>query len=107
NPRTKMRAIPAGLLSSRFVWAFTIVSSALFLISAAMLNSLTLLLSPIALGSVLFYSYTKRFTSFSHIVLGWCLAIAPTGAWLAVRGEFAAVPLLLSAVVMLWTAGFD
>src|SRR5205823_5797600 len=57
--------------------------------------------------SVLFYSYTKRFTAFSHIVLGWCLSIAPTGAWLAVRGHFAALPLLLSAVVLLWTAGFD
>ena len=107
NPRTRMRALPAGLLSSRFVWLFTIAASALFLYSAAMLNQLTLLLSPIALGSVLFYSYTKRFTSLSHLVLGWCLAIAPTGAWLAVRGHFAAVPLLLSAVVMLWTAGFD
>lgn len=107
NPRTKTRAIPAGLLSGRFVLIFTIISSALFLFSSAQLNQLTLMLSPIALGSVLFYSYTKRFTSFSHIVLGWCLAIAPTGAWIAITGEFHIIPILLSAIVMLWTAGFD
>lgn len=107
NPRTRMRALPAGLLSRRFVIVFTIVSSLLFLLGAAMLNTLTLLLSPVALGSVLFYSYTKRFTSLSHLVLGWCLAIAPMGAWIAVRGEFGLLPLVLSAIVMLWTAGFD
>jgi 4-hydroxybenzoate polyprenyltransferase len=73
-----------------------------------MLNRLTLLLSPVALGSVLLYSYTKRFTSLSHIVLGWCLCIAPTGAWVAVRGAIdSPMPLLLSLVVLLWTAGFD
>lgn len=107
NPRTKMRAIPAGLLSTHFVVVFTIISSAIFLFSSAQLNQLTLALSPIALGSVLFYSYTKRFTSFSHIVLGWCLSIAPTGAWIAIVGEFHIIPILLSAIVMLWTAGFD
>jgi len=73
-----------------------------------MLNRLTLLLSPVALGCVLLYSFTKRWTQFSHLVLGACLAIAPTGAWIAVRGEIgSAVPLLLSLVVLLWTAGFD
>jgi 4-hydroxybenzoate polyprenyltransferase len=108
NPRTAMRAIPAGLLSVSFVTAFTIASAALFFLSAAMLNRLTLLLAPVALASVLLYSYTKRFTSFSHIFLGWCLAIAPTGAWIAVRGALdSPVPLLLSLVVLLWTAGFD
>ena len=108
NPRTASRALPAGLLSTGFVFAFTIVSAALFLLAAAMLNRLTLILSPIALGSVLLYSLTKRWTQFSHIVLGWCLAIAPTGAWIAVRGEIGSpVPLLLSLVVLLWTAGFD
>ena len=108
NPRTATRAIPAGLLSVGFVWAFTIISAAVFLIAAAMLNRLTLLLAPVALASVLLYSFTKRWTQFSHIVLGWCLAIAPTGAWIAVRGEFGSpVPLLLSLVVLLWTAGFD
>src|SRR5207244_1391770 len=105
---TKMRALPAGLLSERFVWGFVILSSALFLVSAAMLNRLTLILSPIALGSVLLYSYTKRFTSLSHLVLGWSLCIAPTGAWIAVRGHLdSPVPLLLSLSVLLWTAGFD
>src|SRR5918998_830134 len=99
---------PAGLLSVRFAWAFTVVSAAVFLLASAMLNRLTLLLSPVALASVLLYSYTKRFTSLSHVVLGWCLAIAPTGAWVAVRGAIdSPVPLLLSLVVLLWTAGFD
>jgi 4-hydroxybenzoate polyprenyltransferase len=108
NPRTAKRALPAGLLSVGFVWAFTIVSAAVFLLAAAMLNRLTLLLAPVALGSVLLYSLTKRWTQFSHLVLGWCLSIAPTGAWIAVRGEIgSAVPLLLSLVVLLWTAGFD
>jgi len=73
-----------------------------------MLNRLALLLAPVALASVLLYSYTKRFTSLSHLVLGWCLGIAPTGAWIAVRGAIdGPVPLLLSLVVLLWTAGFD
>jgi 4-hydroxybenzoate polyprenyltransferase len=108
NPRTAMRALPAGLLSVGFVWAFTIISAAVFLIAAAMLNRLTLMLAPIALGSVLLYSLTKRWTQFSHIILGWCLAIAPSGAWIAVRGEIGSpIPLLLSLVVLLWTAGFD
>lgn len=108
NPRTKMRAIPAGALSVGFVWAFTIVSAAVFLVAAAMLNRLTLVLAPVAIASVVLYSYSKRWTLTSHLVLGWCLAIAPTGAWIAVRGAIdSPIPLLLSAVVMLWTAGFD
>ena len=108
NPRTRTRAIPAGLLSVRFTVIFTVASAALFFLAAAMLNPLTLILSPVALGSVLFYSYTKRFTAFSHVVLGWCLSIAPTGAWIAVRGAIdSPTPLLLSLAVMLWTAGFD
>ncbi len=108
NPRTASRALPAGLLSVGFVWAFIIISAALFLVAAAMLNRLTLILAPVALASVLLYSLTKRWTQFSHIVLGWCLSIAPTGAWIAVRGEFGSpVPLILSLVVLLWTAGFD
>lgn len=108
NPRTKMRAIPAGTLSVKFVWAFTIFSAILFFVASAMLNRLTLILAPVALASVLLYSYTKRFTSLSHIVLGWCLCIAPTGAWIAVRGAIDSLsPLLLSLVVLLWTAGFD
>lgn len=108
NPRTKMRAIPAGALSIAFVWGFTIVSAAVFFVAAVMLNRLTLVLSPLALASVVLYSYTKRWTLLSHLVLGWCLAIAPTGAWIAVRGALdSPIPLLLSLVVMLWTAGFD
>lgn len=108
NPRTRTRAIPAGLLSLKFAWGFTLASAALFFLAAAMLNRLTLLLAPVAIFSVLLYSYTKRFTSLSHLVLGWCLCIAPTGAWIAVRGAIdSPVPLLLSLVVLLWTAGFD
>jgi 4-hydroxybenzoate polyprenyltransferase len=108
NPRTRQRAIPAGTLTVSFVWVFTVLSATVFLVSAAMLNKLALLLSPIALASLLLYSYTKRWTSFSHLVLGWCLSIAPTGAWIAVRGTIdSPVPLLLSLLVLLWTAGFD
>lgn len=108
NERTSMRAIPAGLLSVSFVWAFTIIAAALFFLSAAMLNRLTLLLAPVALASVVVYSFTKRWTLLSHIVLGWCLSIAPTGAWIAIRGTIdSPLPLLLSLTVLLWTAGFD
>jgi 4-hydroxybenzoate polyprenyltransferase len=108
NPRTRTRAIPAGLLSVRFVALFTAASAAVFFLAAYMLNRLTLILSPVALVSILFYSYTKRFTSLSHLMLGWCLSIAPAGAWIAVRGAIdSPAPLLLSLAVMLWTAGFD
>jgi 4-hydroxybenzoate polyprenyltransferase len=108
NPRTSGRAIPAGLLSVGFVWVFTAISAILFFVAAAMLNRLTLLLAPIALASVLLYSFSKRWTLLSHLLLGWCLSMAPTGAWIAVRGTLdSPIPLLLSLVVMLWTAGFD
>jgi 4-hydroxybenzoate polyprenyltransferase len=108
NPRTSTRAIPAGALSVVFVLVFTIFGAGIFLFAAAMLNRLTLILAPVALASIVLYSYTKRWTLLSHLVLGWCLAIAPTGAWIAVRGAIdSPVPLLLSLVVMLWTAGFD
>jgi 4-hydroxybenzoate polyprenyltransferase len=108
NPRTKNRAIPTGLVSIGFVKWFVVASSAVFFLAAAMLNHLTLILSPLALASILLYSYTKRLTAYSHLVLGWCLAIAPTGAWLAVRGSLdSMVPLCLSLGVMMWTAGFD
>jgi 4-hydroxybenzoate polyprenyltransferase len=107
-PEQRCAHFRPGLLTPQFVGIFTAVSSAVFFIASWQLNRLTLLLSPIALGSVLAYSYTKRFTSLSHLVLGWCLAIAPTGAWIAVRGALdSAVPLLLSLAVLLWTAGFD
>jgi 4-hydroxybenzoate polyprenyltransferase len=108
NPRTASRAIPAGLLSVGFVWAFTAVSALLFFVAAAMLNRLTLILAPVALVSVLLYSLSKRWTLLSHVLLGWCLSIAPTGAWIAIRGALdSPVPLLLSLVVLFWTAGFD
>lgn len=107
NPRTAGRALPSGMLDVKFASAFTVLSAAVFLIAAWQLNRLTLILSPIALGSVLLYSYTKRFTMFSHLVLGWCLGIAPSGAWIAIQGKLTATPLLLSLSVLLWTAGFD
>jgi len=108
NPRTADREIPSGKLSVEFAWSFMIASSLVFFLASFMLNRLTLILSPIALLSVLGYSYAKRFTSFAHLILGWALAIAPTGAWIAVRGTIdSEIPLLLSLLVMMWTAGFD
>jgi 4-hydroxybenzoate polyprenyltransferase len=107
NPRTAMRALPAGLLSSGFVAAFVIASSAAFLLGAAMLNRLTLLLAPVALGVVLVYSYMKRVTRWSHLVLGLALGIAPSAAWIAVRGSLDWRITVLSAAVLLWVAGFD
>ncbi|HAF25162.1 MAG TPA: 4-hydroxybenzoate octaprenyltransferase, partial [Blastocatellia bacterium] len=85
NLRTSSRALPAGLLSVGFVWAFTTVSAIIFFLAAAMLNRLALILAPVALASVLLYSLSKRWTVLSHLLLGWCLSIAPTGAWIAVR----------------------
>src|SRR5262245_53854821 len=87
NPRTRNRPMPAGVLSRRFVASFVIVSCALFILGAAMLNRLTLMLAPIALGIVLLYSYSKRFTRWSHLMLGLALGIAPAAAWIAVRGS--------------------
>jgi len=107
NPRTKMRAIPAGLLSKGFVAAFTVISLAVFLLGAAMLNHLTLLLSPIAIAVVLGYSYMKRITRWSHLVLGLALGIAPSAAWVAVRGSLDARVVVLTVAVLLWVAGFD
>ena len=108
NPRTANRELPSGKLSVNFAWAFFIVSVLLFEFASYSLNWLTLLLSPVALLSILGYSYAKRFTSFAHLILGWSLAISPTAAWIAVRGAIdSEVPLLLSLLVMMWTAGFD
>jgi 4-hydroxybenzoate polyprenyltransferase len=107
NPRTAMRAIPAGQLSKSFVLAFTIVSSCIFLGAAAMLNKLTLELAPIALAVVLLYSLMKRITRWSHLVLGLALGIAPSAAWVAVRGTLSPRILLLTAIVILWVGGFD
>jgi 4-hydroxybenzoate polyprenyltransferase len=108
NPRTANRELPSGKLSVRFAWVFFLASVVLFLVAAYSLNWLTFALSPIALASVLGYSYAKRFTSFSHLLLGWALAISPTGAWIAVRGAIdSEVPLLISLFVLMWTSGFD
>ncbi len=108
NPRTEGRELPAGKLSVGFAWTFMVASCVLFVLAAAMLNRLTFYLSPVALASILGYSYAKRYTSFAHLILGWALAISPTGAWIAVRGSLdSEIPLLLSLVVMMWTAGFD
>ena len=107
NPRTVSRALPSGALTAGFVRVFLVASVALFLIAAATLNRLTLLLSPVALALLFFYSYTKRFTWLSHLVLGLCLALAPVGAWIAVTGSIAWTPILLGGAVLMWTAGFD
>ena len=107
NPRTSTRHIPSGQLSRRFAWGFLIASSCLFFVASALLNPLCLILSPLALAIVLFYSYTKRFTAFAHLVLGFSLGIAPSAAWIAVTGTLDPLITLLSFAVMLWTAGFD
>lgn len=108
NPRTANRELPTGKLTLRFAWMFLVFSIIIFEIASYALNDLTLKLSPVALISILGYSYAKRFTSLSHLLLGWALAISPTAAWIAVRGKIdSEIPLLLSLFVMMWTAGFD
>lgn len=107
NPRTAMRALPAGQLSRKFVALFIAASCGLFVFSAAQLNVLTLSLSPLALVIILFYSYTKRFTRWSHLVLGFALGIAPSAAWIAVQGSLDMRILILTAAVTLWVGGFD
>jgi 4-hydroxybenzoate polyprenyltransferase len=107
NPRTAARALPAGLVSRPFVVTFTLVSSAVFLFGAAMLNRLTLELAPLALAIVLAYSYMKRVTRWSHLVLGLALGVAPAAAWIAVRGSLSPRGVLLTAIVLLWVGGFD
>jgi 4-hydroxybenzoate polyprenyltransferase len=107
NPRTASRAIPAGLLSRQFVGLFTVAMSLLFVISALQLNRLSFLLSPIALAILLLYSYTKRFTRWSHLFLGLALGIAPAAAWIAIRGQLDPRILVLTLGVLFWVAGFD
>ncbi len=107
NPRTRGRALVTGALSLRFAWGFLLAAAAVFEFAAWRLNSLTLLLSPIALAWVMFYSWTKRFTALSHWVLGLALGIAPAAAWIAVRGSLAPRILLLVGAVTLWVGGFD
>ena len=107
NPRTKMRALPAGKLSAGFVAGFVVVSSAVFVLGAAMLNRLTLELALPTLAVLLAYSTMKRVTRWSHLVLGLALGIAPSAAWIAVRGTLDARIVVLSAAVLLWVGGFD
>jgi len=107
NPRTRLRHIPAGLLSAAFGWGFVAVTSLLFVLAAHELNTLCFRLAPVALGIIFAYSFTKRFTSFSHLVLGFALGIAPAAAWIAIRGSLDARILWLTAAVTFWTAGFD
>ena len=107
NPRTASRELPAGVLGRGEVWALVLLSAAALVFAAAMLNPLCLALSPVALAVVFGYSYTKRFTALSHLVLGLALAIAPVGAWLAIRGAFSPIPVLIGCAVLFWVAGFD
>jgi 4-hydroxybenzoate polyprenyltransferase len=107
NQRTSMRHIPAGLLSTRFAWGFTFASSLIFLLAARQLGPLCFFAAPFVLGILFFYSFAKRFTMFSHLILGFCLGIAPAAAWVAMRGSLDARILWLTAAVMCWTAGFD
>jgi 4-hydroxybenzoate polyprenyltransferase len=107
NPRTEKRELPRGVLSRGEVWAFVVASATVLVLAAGMLNPLCLALSPVALLIVFGYSYTKRFTLLSHLALGLSLAVAPVGAWLAVRGRFDPAPLALAGAVLFWVAGFD
>ena len=107
NPRTRTRALPAGHLTPAFVATFVVVSSAIFVLAAGELNRFALWLSPVALAVLLLYSYTKRFTRWSHLVLGFALGIAPAAAWIAVRGSLDPRILLLTAAVTFWVGGFD
>jgi len=107
NPRTANRALPTGELSLGFAWAFTLAASALLVVAAWQLNPLALKLSPVALAVLFFYSYTKRFTSWAHFVLGFCLGMSPAAAWIAIRGSLDWRMLILCAAVTLWVGGFD
>ena len=107
NPRTRTRALPTGTLSPAFVATFVVVSCVLFVVAASQLNRLSFVLSPIALAILLLYSYTKRFTRWSHLVLGFAMGIAPSAAWIAVRGSLDRRILLLTAAVTFWGGGFD
>lgn len=107
NPRTAIREIPSGIISAQNALIFTLVSCALFLVTCFFINRLCFYLSPVALLVVLGYSYTKRFTPFCHLILGLGLSLAPIGAYLAVTGAFALLPILFSLTVLFWVSGFD
>ncbi len=107
NPRTRSRALPAGTLSASFVMSFVLVSCAVFVLAAWQLNRVAFILAPVALAVLLFYSYTKRFTRWSHLVLGLALGMAPSAAWIAIRGSLDLRIVLLTAAVVFWVGGFD
>ncbi len=107
NPRTAVRALPSGVLTPSFVTTFVVVSCGVFVLAASQLNRLTLALSPVALAILLLYSYAKRFTRWSHLLLGFALGIAPAAAWIAIRGALDPRILLLTAAVTFWVGGFD
>jgi 4-hydroxybenzoate polyprenyltransferase len=107
NPRTATRALPVGQLTPAFVTTFVLASCGVFLVAASQLNRLTLILSPVALAVILLYSYCKRFTRWSHLILGFALGVAPAAAWIAVRGSLDPRILLLTAAVTFWVGGFD
>ncbi len=107
NPRTRERPLVTGVLGLRFAWVFALGSSAVLVGAAWQLNRLALELSPVALAVLFFYSYTKRFTAWSHLVLGFCLGMSPAAAWIAVTGALDPRVLILCAAVTLWVAGFD
>lgn len=107
NPRTAIREIPAGVISAKSALAFTVVCCIIFIIGTALINTMVLCLSPIALFVILFYSYTKRFTALCHLVLGIGLSLAPIGAYLAVTAKFSLLPVLFSFIVLFWVSGFD
>jgi 4-hydroxybenzoate polyprenyltransferase len=107
NPRTSYRIQLQGLIGKTNLWVFTISCSLLFIVFAGMLNRLCLFISPLALLIIFGYSYTKRFTNLSHLVLGLSLALSPIGAWIGITGEVAIAPFILALAVLLWTAGFD
>ena len=107
NPRTKMRALATGALSVSFAWIFTLAAVAVFFVAAWQLNPLALKLAPVALAVLFFYSYTKRFTHWSHLFLGFALGISPAAAWIAITGSLDLRMLILCAAVTLWVGGFD
>src|ERR1700720_2925456 len=105
NPRTRQRALATGLLSVSFAWTFTLVAVAIFFLAAWQLNLLALQLAPLALAILFFYSFTKRFTIWSHLFLGFALGISPAAAWIAITGGFDPRTLILCAAVTLWVGG--
>src|SRR6266849_5432357 len=107
NPRTKQRALPAGTLTLQFAWLFTVVAVAVFFVAAWQLNLLALKLAPVAIAILFFYSFTKRFTNWSHLFLGFALGISPAAAWIAITGGLDSRMLILCAAVTLWVGGFD